>query len=121
MTNNIQQLIYAGTCADPIVDVSQILDTVQVPDGYTIEAALIGDETPDNSYHGLFLHFTPLAPSKLRSFFEWGRKADVLIEFYKFDMETSLVSEIGRRWPNAVMYCYGCLCCNSREPFLYGS
>lgn len=119
MITATQQVIPTDTDDTCHLDVREILDLVQVPDGHTIEAALIGWGTPLNDYCGLFLHFAPLDPSKLDNFAEWGRQADVLIEFYDSNLERHFVDEIVRHWPASEIYNYGCLCCSDERPYPY--
>jgi hypothetical protein len=101
------------------MDPNQILDLIQPPTDYTVEAVLLGQQSPANDYNGLFIHFTPLDPSKLTSFLKWGRDADVLIEFYDMDLADNLACEIKRRWPESDVYDFGCLCCDSAPPWAY--
>lgn len=96
----------------------QIIDLVQAQN-MKVEAALVGWDTPINDNCGLFVHFTPLEPSKLNSFANWGRDAGMVVEYSETPLMSELVYEIKRRWPDAVIYSYGCRCCDDSTPRLY--
>jgi len=92
---------------------ASVLDLLEIPDDITDMSVLIGKDNPVTGDDAMFVLFGESDERVLQRNMKWCYSADIVVDLISMmpDGIDDLAREVHRRWPDAKVYDYGCLCC----------